>query len=147
MKKPLPLFLSLGLILLAISACSVQETTSAPVDEPSPPVLESTETQALQPSPTEEPSEVSPSLPVVDAPQLTSMRFFDESHGWGMTGTNVLRTEDGGVTWLDVSPAVLLISDSEQSDIFTTPHSDGWQFQIPWTRRNPASYFAPPTVA
>ncbi len=105
MKKPLPLFLSLGLILLAISACSVQETTSAPVDEPSPPVLESTETHAPQPSPTEESSGESPSLPVVDAPQLTSMRFFDESNGWGMTGTNVLRTEDGGVTWFDVSPA------------------------------------------
>jgi photosystem II stability/assembly factor-like uncharacterized protein len=33
------------------------------------------------------------------------MRFLDESNGWGMTSSNVLRTEDGGTTWLDVSPA------------------------------------------
>lgn len=105
MKKPYPLFLSLVLILLAIAACSVQGTTTAPVDEPSPPVLESTDTPAPLPSPTEPASGKTPFLPVVEAPQLTSMRFFDDSNGWGMTSSNVLRTEDGGTTWLDVSPA------------------------------------------
>jgi photosystem II stability/assembly factor-like uncharacterized protein len=33
------------------------------------------------------------------------MRFLDESNGWGMTGSSVLRTEDGGMTWLDVTPS------------------------------------------
>ena len=44
MKKPYPLFLSLGLILLALVACSAQETTFVPVEETSPTALESTAT-------------------------------------------------------------------------------------------------------
>ena len=125
MKKPFPLFLSLGLILLAVVACSVQETPSAPVDEPSPPALESTDTRAPLPSATEPATGESPSLPMVEAPQLTSMRFLDESNGWGMTSSNVLRTEDGGTTWLDVSPAgVTDIGFGAVGYFFDTSH--GW---------------------
>src|SRR5512137_2458364 len=105
MKMRLPLFFSLGLILLAAVACSIPEATSVPVEEPSPPAIESTATLAPLPSATEPTSREAASLPVVEAPQLTSMRFFDRSNGWGMTSTNVLRTEDGGTTWLDASPA------------------------------------------
>jgi photosystem II stability/assembly factor-like uncharacterized protein len=104
MNKNLIVALSLGLLILAAVACSPQETTSSPVVDTLAPSLESTATQPPQP-PTELPSTESPSFPVVDAPQLLSMRFFDGSNGWGMTSTNVLRTEDGGTTWLDVSPA------------------------------------------
>jgi photosystem II stability/assembly factor-like uncharacterized protein len=104
MNKNLMVALSLGLLILAAVACSPQETTSAPVVDTLVPSLESTATLPPQP-PTELPSTESPSFPVVDAPQLVSLRFFDKSNGWGMTSANVLRTEDGGATWFDVSPA------------------------------------------
>jgi photosystem II stability/assembly factor-like uncharacterized protein len=104
MKKPFPIFISLGLILLVMVACSVQETTSVPEAAASPPAVEPTATLSPLPSATAPTSGEAPSLTVVDAPQLTSMRFLDESNGWGVTNQQVLRTEDGGVTWFDVTP-------------------------------------------
>ena len=41
---------------------------------------------------------------LVDAPQLTSIHMLDELNGWGITETAVLRTNDGGVTWYDLTP-------------------------------------------
>ncbi len=43
---------------------------------------------------------------IVDSPRLTQFYFVDENNGWGFTETQVLRTNDGGVTWYDVSPQV-----------------------------------------
>lgn len=45
------------------------------------------------------------SLPLVDAPQLTQFHFVDEVNGWGATETQVVRTDDGGVTWHNATPA------------------------------------------
>jgi photosystem II stability/assembly factor-like uncharacterized protein len=46
-------------------------------------------------------------LPLVDAPQLTRFHFVDEVNGWGATETQVVRTDDGGVTWHNATPAAL----------------------------------------
>ena len=40
----------------------------------------------------------------VDHPQLTSIQMLNETDGWGLTDEAVLRTNDGGTTWHNVSP-------------------------------------------
>lgn len=45
-------------------------------------------------------------LPVSVSPQLTRFHFIDENAGWGVTESQVVRTADGGLTWMDVSPLV-----------------------------------------
>jgi photosystem II stability/assembly factor-like uncharacterized protein len=82
MKKLLPLLL----ILLFTAACTTPTATPAPAEPPTasaPPV----------------------SLPVVEAPQLVQSYFVDAHNGWGITETKIVCTEDGGVTWYNVTPA------------------------------------------
>ncbi len=43
-------------------------------------------------------------LPEVGAPQLTQFHFINETEGWGVTETEVVRTNDGGVRWFNVTP-------------------------------------------
>jgi len=43
--------------------------------------------------------------PRVENPAIVSLHMFDEKNGWGMTGSAVLRTNDGGSTWYNVSPS------------------------------------------
>ncbi len=70
-----------------------------------------------QPAPaTEAPSQASPAVeqatpvpppidaPVMDEPQFTAIHMFNELDGWGLTDQTVLRTNDGGGTWHDVTP-------------------------------------------
>jgi photosystem II stability/assembly factor-like uncharacterized protein len=111
MKNRLPVFLSISLILLATLACSL--TANTPSISPEDAVtITNTSTPSLLPTPTQsaaptstEASNPSPTQAVVETPQLTSIRFFDETHGWGVTSQYVLRTEDGGATWTNVTPA------------------------------------------
>lgn len=42
--------------------------------------------------------------PVVATPGLAFIKMSDEKNGWGITDTKVVRTDDGGVTWHDVTP-------------------------------------------
>jgi len=110
MNNRLPIYLSISLILLATLACSFTANNASPLPENTATLPEASATSTLpaatQPvaaTPTET-SNPSPALPVVDAPQLTSIRFFDEAHGWGVSSQYVLRTEDGGTTWYNVTP-------------------------------------------
>lgn len=48
------------------------------------------------------PTEIS--LAIFDAPQLSQFYFVDENNGWGITKNNVVRTDDGGVTWYNATP-------------------------------------------
>ena len=45
-----------------------------------------------------------PNAPVVKSPALTTIHMVDESNGWGISNTAVLRTVDGGGTWYDLTP-------------------------------------------
>jgi photosystem II stability/assembly factor-like uncharacterized protein len=83
--------LSFLFILIFLSACA-PEQIPVPV----------TRGPTLVP---ETPTPVSIKAPVVSPPDLTSIRMLDDRNGWGINDTDVLRTDDGGFTWHNVSPA------------------------------------------
>jgi photosystem II stability/assembly factor-like uncharacterized protein len=108
MKNRLPILLSVGLLVVASTACSLSANAATTLPEntatqPAPSAELPTDTQAPLATPTEAPSP-SLALDVVKAPQLTAIHFMDETHGWGVTSQYVLRTEDGGTTWYNVTP-------------------------------------------
>jgi len=51
------------------------------------------------------PTETPRTLPVVASPAITSIDMLDELNGWAAGEAYILRTEDGGVTWLNATPA------------------------------------------
>lgn len=83
----------LFVLLLVFTACTspattapeqVTESTLAPfADTPVPPVIDA---------------------PLVEAPGLISMTFLNELNGWGVTTTQLVRTNDGAITWYDLTP-------------------------------------------
>jgi len=97
MKKNFILLFFTGLL---ISACAPNVRQPAAID--------STELVA-QSTPTSEdvalPAEVE--APIIDAPEILNIEMKDETNGWALTEKNVVRTNDGGVTWYDVTPAGL----------------------------------------
>lgn len=63
--------------------------------------------------------------PVVDSPGMVNIQMVDEKNGWGITDTQVVRTEDGGVTWYDVSmPQAPTLGYSAKGDFIDAMH--GW---------------------
>lgn len=81
MKQLLPFIF---LLSLALGACNVPSTPApyAP-DTPAPPKIDA---------------------PLVEAPALISVQFINSLDGWGVTESQVLRTNDGGITWYNVTP-------------------------------------------
>ena len=45
--------------------------------------------------------------PIIEAPAIFYIEMLDETFGWAVTEENIIRTDDGGVTWYDVTPANL----------------------------------------
>jgi len=78
----------LVLLVLCLSACASLVPTPPPMTE--------------APLPTATDSSLA--LPRIDSPQLNQFYFINENDGWGMTAANVVRTNDGGVTWYNVTP-------------------------------------------
>jgi photosystem II stability/assembly factor-like uncharacterized protein len=74
-------------LALILSACSKPATVTP---TPPPPV-------------TVAPSTLS--APVSPAPAFDALRMIDAINGWAITDTGVVRTNDGGVSWHDVTPA------------------------------------------
>lgn len=67
--------------------------------------------------------------PIVDFPSIISIEMPDEIYGWGVTGTQIVRTNDGGVTWYNVTPAGLAETGySVSTEFFDVSHA--W-IQIP----------------
>ncbi len=103
------------LLLLSIflSACG-PNVTPFPLAESTELVIEPTATlEAAQAEPQtalalqETPLPAVIEAPIIDAPSLINIDMLDEVYGWGITESEVVRTNDGGVTWYNVTPAGL----------------------------------------
>ena len=105
----LPLKYLLPVFLLILTACAsplpsqpesapAVETTSAPEAD----TITSTDTPA--PYEDDTPSPPTVAAPVVDSPEITFLRMFNELDGWAIGNSAILRTTDGGSTWYNVSP-------------------------------------------
>jgi photosystem II stability/assembly factor-like uncharacterized protein len=51
------------------------------------------------------PTATAPALPYVPSPAIVRIDMLDGMKGWAIADTYVLRTEDGGATWLNATPA------------------------------------------
>lgn len=95
MKQLLSCFFLLSLLLTACSTTSTMEPSSSvtqPVED------------APVPYPGDTPSPPEVNAPLVESPALTSIHFINSLDGWGVTETQIVRTNDGGVTWYNVTP-------------------------------------------
>ena len=111
MKRLFSLFLPIVLFLTSCnhsSAVTEQpvEDTPAPYspDTPSPPQLDA---------------------PIVEFPSLTSIHFINSLEGWGVTETQIVRTNDGGITWYDFTPSQLTEA-GYSLDVFFLDAGHGW---------------------
>jgi photosystem II stability/assembly factor-like uncharacterized protein len=87
-------------LAFVLSACNIT-VTSFPA-APGQPVEPPTE---IPPTPYPD----TPAPPAIDAPKIESpalieVQFFNELDGWGVTETQIVRTNDGGITWHNVTP-------------------------------------------
>lgn len=90
----------LFVLALILSACNIS-VTSFPV-APTQPVEQPTE---IHPTPVPDtPAPPAIDAPVVESPALSEIHFLNELDGWGVTETQIVRTNDGGVTWHNVTP-------------------------------------------
>jgi photosystem II stability/assembly factor-like uncharacterized protein len=95
--------LSLIVCALLLGGCNIS-VTSFPTSPEVP--AENTE---VPPTPVPD-TPVPPALdaPPVESPALIDIQFFNELEGWGLTETSIVRTNDGGVTWYNVTPPDLV---------------------------------------
>jgi photosystem II stability/assembly factor-like uncharacterized protein len=90
-------------LALILSACNVS-VTSFPASPAAPP--QPTEATTESP-PTPYPDTPAPpaiKAPRVESPALISIRFLNELDAWGVTDSQIVRTNDGGLTWYNVTP-------------------------------------------
>jgi photosystem II stability/assembly factor-like uncharacterized protein len=120
MKNRIALGLTFLILVLAALSCNLPwEQEPTPVGAIETKVSETptekeaetetaTSTVMITPSltPTEE---ISVPLPIFPSPVILEFEMFTPSHGWALTQDNdrLLRTVDGGQTWLDATPADL----------------------------------------
>lgn len=95
MKKAVPFILLLPLLLAACGTSSSVEP-SVPATQPVK------DTPAPYPDDTPLPAKID--APVVESPTLTAIQFVNSLDGWGVTETEIVRTNDGGITWYNVTP-------------------------------------------
>ncbi|MBX3037180.1 MAG: hypothetical protein KF758_09740 [Anaerolineales bacterium] len=111
MKKYYSFLFLLSLLIISCAptatteSIQTEESTQAPLATPtaqeavaSPQALTTSESTPLP--------EVS-SAPLIDSPSIINIEMIDERNGWGVTEKEIVRTDDGGVTWYNVTPPSL----------------------------------------
>lgn len=91
-------------LTLIISGCNIA-VTSFPTSPEAP-------VEAVEPTDTEIPPTPYPDTPAppaidaqsVETPAFVDIQFFNELDGWGISEAYVVRTNDGGITWYNVTP-------------------------------------------
>jgi len=96
----LRVLISWVILVPVISACAGnRSTSSAQVTDPASPSAE------IPPTPypdTPSPGEINAQL--IEVPTLLEIEFLNELDGWCVTEIEIARTNDGGITWYDVTP-------------------------------------------
>src|SRR5258706_1086919 len=123
MKKIL-FFLLLLCFIIACRVPSSQIMETQNTDE-----SQSTPQAALALENTPLPAEIN--APIVDSPSIISIEMLDELNGWGLTETQVVRTNDGGVTWYNVTPTGLAEAGYSVSTDFFDVRNSWVQFPDP----------------
>lgn len=101
------------LLVVLVAACAPSGIepaieTSEELFTPTAAVAEeaSAESQsAVAPQGTPLPDEIN--APLIDTPSIVNIEMLDEVYGWAVTDEHIIRTNDGGVTWYDVTPSSL----------------------------------------
>ena len=97
------LIVIIGMLVLAMGACSpVLPKTNYP-DTP----ITITGTYVPTEAAAEPPLALLPDLPIFPSPTFIRIDFLDTTNGWGIAANNgghLLRTVNGGTTWLDATP-------------------------------------------
>jgi len=94
MKRNLKTYGLLSAAFLLLGACSLPSS--------SPLANTTSEVAGVENTPT------APSFEIVPNPVFTRIEMLDSQNGWGQAEDLVLRTEDGGATWLNVTPKDVL---------------------------------------
>lgn len=90
----------LFLLSLLLTACVTTSITEPSLSETQ--LVEDTPT--LAPYPDDTPSPPRLNVPIIESPELTSIQFLNSLDGWGLTETQIVRTNDSGLTWYNVTP-------------------------------------------
>jgi photosystem II stability/assembly factor-like uncharacterized protein len=107
-------------LLCFVVACNVPGSEVVQAESTGEP--QNTTEAVLAPESTPLPAEIA--APIVDSPSIIAINMLDEVNGWGVTETQVIRTNDGGVTWYDVTPAGLAeVGYGVSTDFFDVSHA------------------------
>jgi photosystem II stability/assembly factor-like uncharacterized protein len=92
--------LSLLVFALLVAGCNISVTSF-----PTSPEQSTEEPTEIPPTPyPDTPAPPAIAAPVIESPELLEIQFFNELDGWGVTETEIVRTNDGGITWYNVTP-------------------------------------------
>ena len=96
----------LFLLLLLLSACA---PASPNVEASKVPEATQTmeESQVAPLTVVETPLPAVVEAPIIEAPSIVNIEMLDEVYGWAITEEHIIRTNDGGVTWYNVTPGNL----------------------------------------
>jgi photosystem II stability/assembly factor-like uncharacterized protein len=78
-------------LLVLLAACSSETVTPQSAEVPPSPYADT-------------PSPAAIDAALVEAPALIELDMFNELDGWGVSEMHIVRTNDGGVTWYNVTP-------------------------------------------
>jgi len=94
-----------SILWMLLSACNAQAVATESAQVPVVPPTAAQQSTEISPTPFPEtlaPPEIN--APLVDAPALVDIHFVNSLDGWGKTDTQIVRTNDGGITWYNITP-------------------------------------------
>jgi photosystem II stability/assembly factor-like uncharacterized protein len=122
-------------LLFLLTACTAKSTSYSPAQSDEP---------TLAPYSPDTPSPPDVNAPLVESPAFVKIHFLNELDGWGVTETQVVRTNDGGLTWHNVTPPEVTET-GYMVEMFVLDNNHVW-FQEPDYANYPNSGFLYRTV-
>lgn len=87
------------------SACTPATSSAEPAQETSAFTATDAVPEELQPLALQEtPLPAIVEAPLIDSPSILNIEMLNEADGWGVTEEQIVRTNDGGITWFNVTP-------------------------------------------